>query len=82
MRDKTKHILWTEEETVQLVSMLKERMPIKDIARKLKRKEKAIRKKCEWLGMSSSTTYGQKKRIIKLARSCRSRGPERSKKRN
>jgi hypothetical protein len=54
---KKAHILWTRQETEVLSELIKARTPIRGIADILKKSEKAIRRKCEWLGVSSSTTY-------------------------
>ena len=59
---KRPHILWGRAETLQLEKLIGERWPVKKIAARLKKSEKAVRKKCEWLGISSSTTYRRRGR--------------------
>ena len=51
------HVLWTPKEVATLTDCLEKKIPIKKIADKLGKTEKSIRKKCEWLGLSSATTY-------------------------
>ena len=58
------HVLWSSEEMEKLRSLVKDRLPVRIIAKQLNRSEKAIRRKCEWLGLSSSTTYRSKNHTV------------------
>jgi hypothetical protein len=56
--EKKKHVLWTAEDTQTLKRLIKEKSKaISDIANELGRTEKAIRRKCDKIGYSSSTVY-------------------------
>lgn len=52
-----KRVLWTREATRDLKKLLEDRLSIKEISLMLGRTEKSIRRKCERLSLSSSTTY-------------------------
>jgi hypothetical protein len=54
---KKAHVLWTAKETEKLRELVKDKTAIREIAKTLGKSEKAIRRKCDWLGISSATTY-------------------------
>jgi hypothetical protein len=59
---KDKRSLWKESEDKKLIDLLRIRgIGIDKIAQKLKRTEKAIRRRCERLNLSSSSLYNKKK---------------------
>lgn len=70
------HVLWTREETQRLETLIAERCPVREIAQKLKKSEKGIRRKCEWLCVSSSTTY-RPREAATSGKGKRMRNPER-----
>jgi len=51
------HILWGKRQVAALQKMVGEKVAISKIAAHLGKSEKSIRRKCERLGLSSSTTY-------------------------
>lgn len=60
-KQKRKHVLWTHEEIACLEEAVNKKTHIREISKMLGKSEKAIRRKCEWLGVSSSTTYRPRK---------------------
>jgi hypothetical protein len=60
--NKEKRVLWSREQSTKLKELLNAKLAITEIAKVLNRTEKSIRRKCERLNVSSSTTYEKKKR--------------------
>jgi hypothetical protein len=59
---KNKRSLWKESEDRKLIDLLRIRgIGIEKIAQKLERTEKAIRRRCERLNLSSSSLYNKRK---------------------
>jgi len=52
-----KRVLWTRGSTEKLKELLDKKVSIGKISNLLNRTEKSIRRKCERLNLSSSTTY-------------------------
>jgi hypothetical protein len=50
-------ILWSKSSTDKLMELINNRTPITKISKTLKRSQKSIRRKCDRLKISSSTTY-------------------------